>query len=76
MDYFIIIVTMMTLFFGLLFFVDDFPAGTKEPAEYLAFLIMIFSTVVVMIMILWDANTRRVKPNETLNSIRKMIKRN
>jgi hypothetical protein len=67
MDYFIIIITMMTLFFGLLFFVDDFPAGTKEPAEYLAFFIMIFSTIVVVIMILWDANTRRVRSNEKLN---------
>jgi hypothetical protein len=67
MDYFIIIITMMTLFFGLLFFVDDFPTGTKEPAEYLAFFIMIFSTIVVVIMILWDANTRRVRSNEKLN---------
>jgi hypothetical protein len=59
MDYFIILVTMTTLFFGLLFFVDDFPTGTKEPAEYISFSIMIISTFIVAVMILWDANTRR-----------------
>jgi hypothetical protein len=59
MDYFIIIVTMTTLFFGLLFFVDDFPTGTKEPAEYISFSIMVISTFIVVVMILWDANTRR-----------------
>jgi hypothetical protein len=59
MDYFVIIVTMTTLFFGLLFFVDRFPPGTKDPLEYLAFFVIIGSTLVVVSMILWDANTRR-----------------
>jgi hypothetical protein len=59
MDYFVIIVTMATLFFGLLFYVDRFPDGTKAPLEYLAFTVIIGSTLIVVSMILWDANTRR-----------------
>jgi hypothetical protein len=59
MDYFVILVTITTLFFGFLFFVDNFPPGTKAPAEYLSFGIIIISTVIVISMILWDANTRR-----------------
>jgi hypothetical protein len=66
MDYFVIIVTMTTLFFGLLFFVDDFPAGTKQPAEYLSFSIIIISTLIVVLMILWDANTRRKNDKKKL----------
>jgi hypothetical protein len=66
MDYFVIIVTMTTLFFGLLFFVDDFPAGTRQPAEYLSFSIIVISTFIVVLMILWDANTRRKNDKKKL----------
>jgi hypothetical protein len=69
MDYFVIIVTMATLFFGLLFYVDRFPDGTKAPLEYLAFTVIIGSTLIVVSMILWDANTRRKVNFIKLNSL-------
>jgi hypothetical protein len=75
MDYFVIIVTMSTLFFGFLFFVDRFPEGTKGLAEWLAFIVIIGSTVIVVSMILWDANTRRKNDKKKLrNRLLKLIK--
>jgi hypothetical protein len=73
MDYFVIIVTMTTLFFGLLFFVDRFPEGTKGIAEYVAFLVIIGSTIIVVSMILWDANTRRKNDKKKLKAKLKKI---
>jgi hypothetical protein len=76
MDYFVIIVTMTTLFFGLLFFVDRFPEGTKSPLEYLAFAVIIGSTLIVVSMILWDANTRRKNDKKKLKLKLRNILRN
>jgi hypothetical protein len=60
MDYFVIIVTMTSLFFGLLFFVDNFPDQlTKDFVEYIAFFVLLGSTIIVVGMILWDARTRK-----------------
>jgi hypothetical protein len=60
MDYFVIIVTMTSLFFGLLFFVDKFPDQlTKDFVEYIAFFVLLGSTIIVVGMILWDARTRK-----------------
>jgi len=59
MDYFVILVTMSCLVFGLLFFVDSFPPGTKDLFEWIAFIVLILSTIIVIAMILWDARTRK-----------------
>jgi amino acid transporter len=60
MDYFVILVTLSTLFFGLLFYVDKWPTtDLKYFAEWLAFFMLVISTIIVILMILWDINSRR-----------------
>jgi hypothetical protein len=53
---------MATLFFGLLFYVKRFPSKEVELiCEWIAFLVIIISTGIVFLMIVWDAYTRRVR---------------
>ena len=82
MDYFVILVTMATLFFGLLFFVNKWPdidpvtgySALKVVSEWIAFWVLVISTVIVVGMILWDSNTRRKKEAKHRKiKLRKMI---
>jgi hypothetical protein len=72
MDYFVIMVTMASLFFGLLFFVDKFPdQNTKNIVEYIAFFVLVGSTIIVIGMILWDARTRKKHDQKKLRALNK-----
>lgn len=71
MEYFILMVTLVVLVCGLLFFINQFPTdGFKTFIQVVAILTMVGSTVFVISMILWDANTR--KKNEKKKRKRKM----
>jgi hypothetical protein len=69
MEYVVLISTFLTLFFGLLFFVDRFPTdGTKQFAVWLATVIMLASTVGILLMIVWDFFTRRKKEKKLVRA--------
>jgi hypothetical protein len=62
MEYVVLLSILLVLFLGLLFFVDQFPTpGAQQFAIWLATIVIILSTVVVVAMIVWDFFTRRKK---------------
>jgi hypothetical protein len=72
MEYFILLVSMATLFFGLLFYVKRFPSKEVEfICEWISFLVIITSTAIVVAMIIWDAYTRRVRNIHHLPNLEK-----
>ncbi|KAL9646036.1 hypothetical protein ABK040_015802 [Willaertia magna] len=59
MEYFVLMATLIVLFFGLLFFVKSFPAVWLETAAaWLAIIVIILSVVFVCLMALQDVITR------------------
>jgi hypothetical protein len=61
-DYIVLIATLLVLFFGLLFFVNDFPAPWMNTAAvYLTTGIIIGGSILVALLIVWDIQTRRRK---------------
>ncbi|KAL0483241.1 hypothetical protein AKO1_011551, partial [Acrasis kona] len=65
MEYIVLISIVLTLFFGLLFFVDDFPTPQfKSFCTVLAIIVIIVSTVIVCLMSVADFLIRRRKENE------------
>jgi preprotein translocase subunit SecG len=62
MEYVVLVATNVVLLLGLLFFVDSFPTeGWKQFAIWLATIVIILSVVFVVIMIVFDIVTRRLK---------------
>lgn len=68
------LVTLTVLFCGLLFFVNLFPSdGFRLFIQYFAIICMIGATVIVILMILWDANTRKKKEGKRRKREKKQI---
>lgn len=76
MEYVVLLCTLLTLFFGLLFFVDKFPTVlTKDIAIWLASIILIIGTILVACMIVWDFFTRRKKEIKKLRKRRQELQK-
>jgi hypothetical protein len=64
-EYFVLLITMLVLFFGLLFFVDKFPSpGWKAASSWVSFLIIIVGTILVVTLILVDIFIRKRKDRQ------------
>jgi hypothetical protein len=64
MEYIVLISTLLTLFFGLLFFVNEFPTPAwRTFAIVLTMIVIISCSVIVVLMVLFDMWTRRQKDN-------------
>jgi hypothetical protein len=65
MEYVTLLATLLTLFFGLLFFVDKFPTEQwKNACIVITMIVIISCTVIIVLMILFDMWTRRQKDNK------------
>lgn len=74
MEYFILIATLIVLVCGLLFIIpiEKFPSeGFRKFIDILALVVIITSTVFVVGMILWDANTRKKNDKKRLKRKKK-----
>ncbi|KAL0489622.1 hypothetical protein AKO1_010563, partial [Acrasis kona] len=75
MEYIVLICIVLTLFFGLLFFVDQFPAeGFKTFCTFLAISVLVVGTVAVVCMSVIDFFIRRRKENQLEKSRREEIR--
>lgn len=74
MEYIVLISILLVLILGLLFFVDQFPTPVfRQFAIWLATVIIILSTVIVCLMIVWDFFTRRRKDKAVVKARRKQL---
>jgi len=74
MEYVVLLTILAVLFLGMLFFVDQFPtSGTQQFAIWLATLVIIFSSIIVCTMIIWDFFTRRKKDMKKVRRRREQL---
>ena len=67
MEYVTILATILTLFCGLLFYVEKFPnLIVEQMIQAVAIIVMITATIFVILMVIWDYQTRRKKDAKKL----------
>jgi hypothetical protein len=73
-DYIVLMATLLILFHGLLFYINQFPTPwLARFAEVLANIIFYAASFIVIAMIIWDIRTRRIKENQLRKLRRKQL---
>jgi hypothetical protein len=75
-EYFILFVTLATLFIGLFFFVDLWTDTlSRDIVTWITFMLIIISLIISVLVILWDWRTRFIKNRIKINLKREKMKK-